>query len=181
MVKQAGASSSDLSFDLSLEIAAAEQTGFSRASDPAGAVMEGLLDLKDRYGTIPSSVFLAAAAYGSADGEKLKEQVPPGDADGELELGEWVEYKLATQPPSDGGRDRSSRDAGAADRGGKRDLPGAGKDQGGPGADADEGGCGCLVRGARGPGRGAPAALLLPVLFAFLFASRRRGGRTGGR
>jgi len=99
MVKQNDASSSDLSFDLQLaEPSGGDSTG-ARAANPAGQLMEGFIDLKARFGAVPNSVFLAAAAYGSANDGALMEQLPVGNGDGDLGQGEWYELKLITTPP----------------------------------------------------------------------------------
>jgi hypothetical protein len=103
MVKQVDGNSSDTSFDLKLEVAQAEQTGFSRASNPAGPVMEGLIDLKARFGAVPQQVFLAAAAYGTKDNGALTGQLPKGNGDGAIGLGEWVVFPLKIPPPRDAG------------------------------------------------------------------------------
>ena len=103
MVKQAYSTSSDLSFDLSLEIAQAEQTGFTRASNPAGQVMEGIIDLKERFGSVPNQVYLAAVAYGTKDNDTLTQQLPAGNGDGTVGLGEWVVYQLKAPPKPDAG------------------------------------------------------------------------------
>jgi len=155
MVKQANATSSDLSFDLQLELGGAEQTGFSRASNPAGPVMEGLLDLQQRFGSIPSSVFLAAVAFGTKDSDALEDQIPAGNGNGDLETGEWVELKLTPNPP-DGGVDGPASDGGPwIDAGPGADGPGLEPD--GP---SDDDGCSCAL-GGRPPPAGGLLLLLL--------------------
>ena len=103
MVKQANSSSSDLSFDLELEIAQAEQTGFTRASNPAGQAMEGIIDLKERFGAVPNQVYLAALAYGTDDNGALTHQLPAGNGDGTVGLGEWSVFQLKAPPKQDAG------------------------------------------------------------------------------
>lgn len=103
MVKQVSGTSSDLSFDLKLESAPAEQTGFSRAANPAETVMEGIIDIKKRFGSVPNQVYLAAAAYGTNSNGGLMEQLPKGNGDGAIGLGEWVVFQLKTPPKPDMG------------------------------------------------------------------------------
>jgi MYXO-CTERM domain-containing protein len=164
MVKQVNATSSDLSFDLELQLDPAQQTGFSSAANPAGPVMEGMLDLVERYGAVPQSVFLAAAAYGTKNNDPLVEQIPQGNANNDLELGEWVELKLAPPVP-DGGADLGVGDAGGqADA--RRDAPAPGLDRG----TTPDDGCSCTL--ASTP-RGTPL-LLLAVVLLFWRPRRRR-------
>jgi hypothetical protein len=62
--------------------------------------LEGSLDLAGEFGTIPSSVWLAASSYGTADGGALLDQAPEGDEDGHLEAGEYIEFLLDAVPPA---------------------------------------------------------------------------------
>ena len=106
MVKQVSSSSSDISFDLSLTSGSSAEYS-ARASNPAGATMEGFVDIKAAFGAVPGSVFLAAAAYGTSDGGGLSEQIPKGNGNGTLDLGEWIEFKLKATPPPDSGTDKT--------------------------------------------------------------------------
>ena len=65
----------------------------------AGAYLEGTLDLAGEFGTIPSSIWLAAASYGTLDMGWLMDQAPTGDDDDDLEAGEYVEFSLDAVPP----------------------------------------------------------------------------------
>ena len=178
MVKQVGSTSSDTSFDLKLEVAQAEQTGFSRASNPAGPVMEGLIDLKARYGAVPQQVYLAAAAYGTKDNGALTDQLPKGNGDGAVGLGEWVIYPLKIPPPRDAGPSDAKLPPGKDSKlppGKDSQLP-PGKDSKAPAKDmgktvdpSEEPDNGCVVV-ARGTGGG-----LLGLLCILILMFRRRG------
>ncbi len=62
-----------------------------------GAVLEGVLDLALLFPDgAPSDVWLAAAAYGTADGGALLAQAPAGDGDGDLQQAEYV--RLGSDP-----------------------------------------------------------------------------------
>jgi hypothetical protein len=65
----------------------------------AGTYLEGTLDLAGEFGAIPASVWLAAASYGTADGDSLLNQAPAGDGDGQVQAGEYVEFLLDSTPP----------------------------------------------------------------------------------
>ena len=102
MIKQANASSSDLSFDLQLQLGTGHLAG-ARASNPAGQLMEGSLDVKRAFGYTPKEVYLAAAAYGTSDSGALSEQLPKGNGNGDVDLNEWYVLKLGGAPPPDAG------------------------------------------------------------------------------
>jgi len=186
MIKQVSKSSSDISFDLSLSPKSGAAGGFlARASNPAGAVMEGIVDIKETFGSVPKSVFLAAAAYGSSDGGGLSEQIPKGNSNGSLDLGEWIEFKLkTTPPPPDGGLDGPKPKDGPQAKDGPKPKDGLkpktdGKQPVGdgvqPGVDAgdgtgDEAGCSsCRV----GTGERSGGLLLLLMLASLLLRRRR--------
>src|SRR5437867_2006785 len=61
-----------------------------RAPGPAGAVLEGMLDLQALWGTAPASVQVAFAGYGNANGDPLSIQIPCGNGDGNLDAAEWI-------------------------------------------------------------------------------------------
>ena len=173
MVKQADASSSDLSFDLELaEPKGADTTG-ARAANPAGQLMEGFIDLKARFGAVPKRVYLAAAAYGTNNSGALTEQLPAGDGDAHLGLGEWYELTLIPDPPPppDAGPLTDATPAGdaTAPRGDGAAPP---RPDSKPGSTLDgESGCSCAVGGT---GRGGSAALLLLLACCVVAARRRR-------
>jgi len=165
MVKQYTATSSDISFDLQLDLQGDYSVAGSRASNPAGQVMEGMLDLKERYGAIPDSVYIAATAYGTNSGDPLSEQIPKGNGDKNLDPGEWVELKLKSAPKPDSGL--------PPDGGKPSDGSTPLKDGAPPAADGNLDGPDCDCRVAQQP---APAAS--PIgwlgLLALLVLRRRR-------
>jgi hypothetical protein len=162
MVKQVNGSSSDLSFDLSLAEGGGDILG-ARATNPAGQLMEGLVDLKQRFGSVPQRVYLAAAAYGTADGGALTEQLPTGNGDGNLDVGEWVELVIS-QPAQDGGPHGDGAPATDGPKSGDGHASGDGA-QPGPdagGGPAEDEGCGCEV------GRRQPTAVVAPLWLLLL-------------
>lgn len=62
-----------------------------------GGVLEGVVDLQQLFGEIPGVVYLAAAAYATADGGALRPdtQCPEGNGDGHLDAAEFVAVTLA--------------------------------------------------------------------------------------
>ena len=70
------------------------------AHSAAGTYLEGSLNLAGEFGSIPSSVWLAAASYQTADGGALLDQAPTGDGDGHVEVNEHVQYFLDAVPPA---------------------------------------------------------------------------------
>ncbi|MCP4549939.1 MAG: hypothetical protein GY835_26070 [bacterium] len=72
------------------------QTGAGSAS-AQGSWLEGALDLNDIYeGEIPAELWLAAAGYGTNDGDPLIVQVPAGDGDGDLDPQEYHRLPFVT-------------------------------------------------------------------------------------
>ena len=71
----------------------------------SGSHLEGTVRLETYLGTpLPDGVYLAAAAYASADGGALQRQAPAGDGDGAIEAAEYVYFPLvASGVPRDGG------------------------------------------------------------------------------
>ncbi len=64
-----------------------------------GAWMEGTIDLAAEFGTMPSQIYLAFAAYPSADGSALRYdlQVPAsGDSDGDVDASEYVQIDVSS-------------------------------------------------------------------------------------
>ena len=66
---------------------------FVTGSGNNGGVVEGVVDLAAAFGTVPSSIFIAAAPYLSADNTALisQAQTPAGDGDGNIDAAEFVE------------------------------------------------------------------------------------------
>ncbi len=59
-----------------------------------GSILEGVLDWTAEFGSMPSSVWLAFAAYETWDGGRLRFQIPAGNGDGSIGLSEFYELKL---------------------------------------------------------------------------------------
>jgi hypothetical protein len=60
-------------------------------NDPLGnGVLEGTIDLTNRFGTFPQQLYLAAAAFGTADAGALSAQVPAGNGDGNITSNEFL-------------------------------------------------------------------------------------------
>ncbi len=98
MIKQAPPAAGvppDLSFDLELRHGADTTLAGTWVASQAGRVMEGIVDLKDANGLIPTTVFLAAAAYGPGVGGALKQQLPAGNGNVDLEVKEWIQANLS--------------------------------------------------------------------------------------
>jgi hypothetical protein len=57
----------------------------------AGAWLEGRIDVAAVWGSAPTSVRIAFAAYATADGGALQAQTPCGDGNGNVEELEWIE------------------------------------------------------------------------------------------
>ena len=187
MIKQASSSSSDISFDLSLDLKSTAVHS-ARASNPAGAAMEGFLDIKQAFGAVPNSVFLAAAAYGTNDSGGLSEQIPKGNGNGTLDLNEWIELKLKTSPPDAGPDQAKPKDGPQPKDGPKPNTDGQKPNTDGqkpktdgqkPGTDAavdggDDNGCSCSLETMDQP-RGLLLLLLLILAGVLLLRPRERG------
>ncbi|MAE72338.1 MAG: hypothetical protein CME06_17950 [Gemmatimonadetes bacterium] len=65
---------------------------YAQANSRAGVVLEGAFDLDGEMGSIPPVVYVAAAGFGNDDGGELLWQVPAGDGDGNIDVGELGEY-----------------------------------------------------------------------------------------
>jgi hypothetical protein len=61
-----------------------------------GDVLEGSIDLRDVYATIPDLLHVESSGYETADGGVLAIQAPAGDGDGDLQAVEY--YSLSTLP-----------------------------------------------------------------------------------
>jgi len=72
-------------------------TGYDAATGSNGGVLEGTLDLAVAFGAVPTTVYLAAVPYASADGGGLvgAAQTPTGDGDGDVEAAEYVAVSTA--------------------------------------------------------------------------------------
>jgi hypothetical protein len=53
-------------------------------------VMEGVLDLQSAFGSVPQTIYVAAAAYGTLNGGTLMSQSPSGNADANIDRAEFV-------------------------------------------------------------------------------------------
>jgi hypothetical protein len=63
----------------------------------SGAWLEGTVRLADCLGEpLPDGIYLMAAGYGSPDGGALAHQAPAGNADGDVDAGEYVFFPLST-------------------------------------------------------------------------------------
>ena len=67
---------------------------FSKAPTNTGQ-LEGTIDLAAAFGTLPPQIFIAAAAYGTADGGALVAQGPLGDGNANLDPAEFMPLSLA--------------------------------------------------------------------------------------
>ncbi len=78
-------------------------TIFARATKSAGSegLLEGTLDLAATFGSVPGTVFVAAAAYETADGGHLAMQVPAGNGDGNVDPGEFLPLSIAALEDED--------------------------------------------------------------------------------
>ncbi len=70
---------------------------FARALKSAGSdgLMEGTLDLAKTFGSVPDTVYVAAAAYATADGGILSAQIPFGNGDGNIDPDEFLALPIA--------------------------------------------------------------------------------------
>ncbi|MEO8044573.1 MAG: hypothetical protein ABI674_06670 [Spartobacteria bacterium] len=69
----------------------------ARAAKSPGTdgLLEGTLDLAATFGSIPDTVFVAAAGYETADGGHLVAQVPAGNGDGNIDPAEFLPLSIA--------------------------------------------------------------------------------------
>lgn len=68
-------------------------TSLSKARLNSG-VMEGVIDLVAEFGSLPQNVYVAAVAYGTADGGSLSSQAPAGNNNGNLEPAEFLRIPI---------------------------------------------------------------------------------------
>jgi hypothetical protein len=71
-------------------------------------LMEGTIDLGAAFGSVPQTIYVAAAAYGTADGAVLSAQGPAGNGDGNIDPFEFIPLSVAaiTDQDADGIYDR---------------------------------------------------------------------------
>jgi hypothetical protein len=74
----------------------------------SGGQMEGTIDLVAAFGSLPQTIYVAAAAYQTADGGVLAAQAPAGNNDGNIDPAEFLPISLAAirDENSDGKFDR---------------------------------------------------------------------------
>jgi hypothetical protein len=58
------------------------------------AYLEGALDLRTLYGSIPDSILIAVGGYGTADAAALSDQAPAGNGNGNIERAEYYVLDL---------------------------------------------------------------------------------------
>lgn len=66
-----------------------------------GSVLEASIDLAAEFGSTPTAVSLAMAAYANPDGGELLAQLPTGDGDGAIETPEWFSVVLDDITPGE--------------------------------------------------------------------------------
>ena len=57
--------------------------------------MEGTIDLAAAFGSVPATIYVAAAAYATADGGQLTAQCPLGNSDGNIDPAEFLSLPIA--------------------------------------------------------------------------------------
>jgi hypothetical protein len=57
--------------------------------------MEGTIDLVSAFGSVPPTIYVAAAAYATADGGALAAQGPAGNGDGNIDPSEFMPLSIA--------------------------------------------------------------------------------------
>jgi hypothetical protein len=57
--------------------------------------MEGTIDLVEAFGSVPQTIFVAAAAYATADGGALAAQGPVGNNDANIDPSEFMPLSIA--------------------------------------------------------------------------------------
>ncbi|MBK9030465.1 MAG: hypothetical protein IPL61_03845 [Myxococcales bacterium] len=70
--------------------------GYAAATGANGGVLEGAIDLAAAFGAVPTTIYLAAVPYATADGGALvaAAQTPSGDGDGDVGPAEFVAYTI---------------------------------------------------------------------------------------
>jgi hypothetical protein len=74
---------------------------FMKASTNAGQ-MQGTIDLIQAFGSMPTTLYLCAAAYNTTDGGPLAGQAPAGNGNGNIESNEFLAIPVASIVDSDG-------------------------------------------------------------------------------
>ncbi len=64
-------------------------------SPTSSGQLEGIVDLAATFGSIPQTIYLAAAAYATADGGALVAQGPAGNGNGNIEPNEFLALPIA--------------------------------------------------------------------------------------
>ena len=64
-------------------------------SGSSGGQMEGVIDLAAAFGVVPQTIYIAAAAYQTADGGVLASQGPPGNGDGNIDPNDFLAVPIA--------------------------------------------------------------------------------------
>ena len=79
------------------------------------SVLEGVIHLRRLLGSLPDTIYLAVATYGTADGAPLEWQVPmPHSQDGNLDPDEYVRFRAVVTFVLDGTPDTAVADSVAA-------------------------------------------------------------------
>jgi len=90
--------------------------GWSNAPESSAAVksatlsgqMEGTIDLAEAFGSVPETIYIAAAAYATGDSGGLAAEGPLGNGDGNIDPNEFLSLPIAaiTDENADGIYDR---------------------------------------------------------------------------
>ena len=82
-------------------------TTAAKAASSSGQ-LEGTIDLVQAFGSMPSSIYLAAVAYQTADAGNIASQCPTGNGNNDLEQNEFLAFPIAalTDANNDGVLDR---------------------------------------------------------------------------
>ncbi len=72
-----------------------------KAATNAGQ-MQGTIDLVQQFGSMPSTLYLCAAAYNTTNGGALVAQVPSGNGNGNIESNEFLAVPVASIRDSNG-------------------------------------------------------------------------------
>lgn len=69
---------------------------YASATGVNGGVVEGTVDLRAAFGSVPTTIYLAAVPYASADGGALVSaaQTPVGNGDGNVSADEYVTFNV---------------------------------------------------------------------------------------
>ena len=72
-------------------------TSSTLAKSPLNSgAMEGSIDLVEAFGSIPQNIYIAALAYGTADGQGITGQAPSGNNDNNIEPSEFLRIPVAS-------------------------------------------------------------------------------------